>query len=75
MFSSSEGRQGREEKNMNGNDGWKDGWMEKAFLKESLARDLEKTRPTPYSRVRLLRPLEQKTKRLKDKKTKRLNVN
>ena len=27
---------------MNGNDGWKDGWMEKAFLKESLARDLEK---------------------------------
>ena len=24
------------------------------------------TRPTPYSRVRLLRPLDQKTKRLRD---------
>ena len=44
---------------------------------------MEKTRPTPYSRVRSLRPQDQKTKklidpktkRLIDQKTKRLNVN
>ena len=32
---------------------------------------LIKTRPKPYSRVRLLRPKDQKTKRKKEKITKR----
>ena len=47
-------------------DGWTDPLIEMRFRPMHL-----KTRPTPYSCVQLLRPLNQKTKRLKDQKTKR----